>query len=302
MCESFIRKNRERPFFLILSPYAVHIPLASKSELVDKYRKRAKQRNRSLPHPVYAGLVEEVDDQVGRIVRALDALGLTNDTMVVFTSDNGGLNERYDYDERVDDVVSDLTPLKGEKGSLHEGGIRVPLIVKHPKRIKAGTTCSEPTISYDFYPTFVEVGDGSLPRSQTMDGLSLLPLLQNPLAKLKWKAIHWHYPHYHHDRPASAIREGDWKLIEYLDGTDDLELYHIANDLSESINLAGERKGKVADLKRKLLEWRNEVLARLPIPNPSYDPKRASEWWSRRKAEPIDSSLRKRFPSTEREL
>ena len=302
LCESFIRKNRERPFFLILSPYAVHIPLASKSELVDKYRKRAKQRNRSLPHPVYAGLVEEVDDQVGRIVRALDALGLTNDTMVVFTSDNGGLNKRYDYDERVDEVVSDLTPLKGEKGSLHEGGIRVPLIVKHPKRIKAGTTCSEPTISYDFYPTFVEVGDGSLPRNQTMDGLSLLPLLQNPLAKLKRKAIHWHYPHYHHDRPASAIREGDWKLIEYLDGTDDLELYHIANDLSESINLSGERKGKVADLKRKLLEWRNEVLARLPIPNPSYDPKRASEWWSRRKAEPIDSSLRKRFPSTEREL
>ena len=101
-------------------PYAFVHTARCKSELVDKYRKRAKQRNRP-PPPGYAGLVEEVDDQVGRIVRALDALGLTNDTMVVFTSDNGGLNKRYDYDERVDDIVSDLTPLKGEKGSLHEG-------------------------------------------------------------------------------------------------------------------------------------------------------------------------------------
>ena len=302
LCESFIRKNKEKPFFLMLSPYAVHIPLASKSELVEKYRKRAKERKRSLPHPVYAGLVEEVDDQVGRIVRVLEAQGLTDDTMVVFTSDNGGLVKRYDYKEHADDIVSDLAPLKGEKGSLHEGGIRVPLIVKHPKKVKAGTTCSEPTISYDFYPTFVEAGGGSLPENQTIDGLSLLPLLSNPKAKLNRKAIHWHYPHYHHDRPASAIRERDWKFIEYLDGTGDVELYHIAKDLSESKNLAGERKGKVADLKQKLFGWRNDVLARIPIPNPSYDPKRAHQWWSRRKGEPIDSDSRKRFPQSEKDL
>ncbi len=302
LCESFIRKNKDKPFFLMLSPYAVHIPLASKSKLVEKYRKRAKERKRSLPHPVYAGLVEEVDDQVGRIVRTLDAQGLTDDTMVVFTSDNGGLNKRYDYNERADDIVSDLAPLKGEKGSLHEGGIRVPLIVKHPKKIKAGTTCSEPTISYDFYPTFVEAGGGSLTENQTIDGLSLLPLLSNPKAKLNRKAIHWHYPHYHHDRPASAIRERDWKFIEYLDGTGDVELYHIAKDLSESKNLAEERKGKVADLKKKLLGWRNDVIARIPVPNPSYDPKRAQEWWNRRSGKPIDSSARKRFPATEKDL
>ena len=116
LCESFIRKNKDKPFFLMLSPYAVHIPLASKSKLVEKYRKRAKERKRSLPHPVYAGLVEEVDDQVGRIVRTLDTQGLTDDTMVVFTSDNGGLIKRYDYNERSDDVVSDLAPLKEKKG------------------------------------------------------------------------------------------------------------------------------------------------------------------------------------------
>ena len=125
-----------------------------------------------------------MDDQVGRIVRTLDTQGLTDDTMVVFTSDNGGLIKRYDYNERSDDIVGDLAPLKGEKGSLHEGGIRVPLIVKHPKKVKAGTICSEPTISYDFYPTFVEAGEGSLPENQTIDGLSLLPLLNNPKAKL----------------------------------------------------------------------------------------------------------------------
>jgi uncharacterized sulfatase len=302
LCESFIRKNKDKPFFLMLSPYAVHIPLASKSELVEKYRKRAKERKRSLPHPVYAGLVEEVDDQVGRIVRVLEAQGLTNDTMVVFTSDNGGLVKRYDYKEHADDVVSDLAPLKGEKGSLHEGGIRVPLIVKHPKSVQAGTTCSEPTISYDFYPTFVKTGEGSLPENQTIDGLSLLPLLSNPKAKLNRQAIHWHYPHYHHDRPAGAIRERDWKFIEYLDGTGDVELYHIAKDVSESKNLATERKGKVADLKKKLFSWRQDVLARIPVPNPSYDPKRAHEWWSRRSGKPIDSDSRMRFPQTEKDL
>jgi uncharacterized sulfatase len=302
LCQSFIRQNKDKPFFLMLSPYAVHIPLASKSELVEKYRKRARERKRSLPHPVYAGLVEEVDHQVGRIVKEVEAQGLSDNTMIVFTSDNGGLNKRYDYNEQADDIVSDLAPLKGEKGSLHEGGIRVPLIVKYPKMFKGGTTCSEPTISYDFYPTFVATAKGTLPKNQTIDGLNILPLLQNPKAKLNRKAIHWHYPHYHHDRPAGAIRERDWKLIEYLDGTGDIELYHISQDLSESNNLADERKGKVADLKKKLSDWRNEVLARIPVPNPSYNPERAPEWWSRRSGKPIDSSARKRFPATEKDL
>ena len=185
------------------------MPFTSRSRasptLVEKYRKRAKERKRSLPHPVYAGLVEEVDEQVGRIVREIEKQGLTDNTMVVFTSDNGGLIKRYDYKEHADDAVSDLAPLKGEKGSLHEGGIRVPLIVKFPKMVKPETTCSEPTISHDFYPTFVEAGGGSLPKNQTIDGQSLIPLLKNPMAKLNRKAIHWHYPHYHHDRPPAPF-------------------------------------------------------------------------------------------------
>ena len=300
LSESFIRKNKGKPFFLMLSPYAVHIPLGSKSSLVDKYTARAKAKNRKLPHPVYAALVEEVDHQVGRVVKVLESEGLTDNTMIVFTSDNGGLNKRYDYSEHADDIVSDLAPLKGEKGSLHEGGIRVPLIVKYPKLVKPNTTCSEPAISYDFYSTFVEAGGGVLPPNQTIDGLSLLPILRNPKVRLGRDSVHWHYPHYHHDRPASAIRERDWKLIEYLDGTGDIELYHLSQDLGEKRNLADERKGKVADLRKKLIGWRNDVLARMPIPNPSYDPKRAHEWWSRRSGKPIDSSTRKRFPTTEK--
>ena len=111
-----------------------------------------------------------------------------------------------------------------------------------------------------------------------------------------------HYPHYHHDRPASAIRERDWKLIEYLDGTGDIELYHLANDLGENKNLQAEREGKVAGLKNKLEAWRHDVIARMPLPNPSYDPDRTHEWWSRRTGKPIDSESRKRFPQTEKDL
>jgi uncharacterized sulfatase len=126
--------------------------------------------------------------------------------------------------------------------------------------------------------------------------------LAAPDSKLPRKAIYWHYPHYHHDRPASAIRERDWKLIEYLDGTGDVELYQMSADLGEKKNLASERKGKVADLKAKLRGWRTDVIARMPVPNPSYNPDRAHEWWSLRSGKPIDSDKRKRFPPTEKDL
>jgi uncharacterized sulfatase len=221
--------------------------------------------------------------------------------MVVFTSDNGGLYRRYDYRAHADDNVTSLAPLKGEKGSLHEGGVRVPLIVKYPPLAPAGRVCSEPTISYDFYPTFVDLAGGKLPQNQTIDGLSLKPLLSDPKTRLDRDALHWHYPHYHHDRPASSIRERDWKLIEYLDGTGDVELYHLSDDIAETKNLAAENKGRVADLKQKLRAWRQETIARMPISNPHYDPQRAGEWWSMRTGEPVDSDSRKRFPATEKE-
>ncbi|EGF27033.1 arylsulfatase A [Rhodopirellula baltica WH47] len=301
LCIDFMRQNKDQPFFLMLSPFAVHIPLGAMSEKVQKYEAKAKQTGDSLPHPVYAAMIEHCDDMVGRLVDSLEQLDIADDTMVVFTSDNGGLYKRYDYRESADDLVSSQAPLKGEKGSLHEGGIRVPLIIRHPATVKSAGVCDEPTISHDFYPTFVEMAGGELPINQTIDGHSLLPLLTAPTQTLDRDALHWHYPHYHHDRPASAIRERDWKLIEYLDGTGDVELYNLANDLGETKNLASEKQGRASDLKRKLTTWRSSVLARTPIPNPSYDPERAHEWWNLKSGKPVPSEQRKRFPPTEKD-
>jgi arylsulfatase A len=297
----FIKKSQResKPFFLMLSPYAVHIPLAAMSDKVKKYREKSKAMNRKLPHPVYAAMIEHCDEMVGKIVDAIDECGLTQKTMIVFTSDNGGLIRRYDYQKGIDDIVSDLSPLKGEKGSLHEGGVRVPLIIKYPPMARSGMTCSEPGISYDFYPTFVDVAGSPLPENQIIDGQSLLPLVSEPTSKLDRQSLFWHYPHYHHDRPASSIRERNWKLIEYLDGSGDLELYDLSKDIGERKNLADIKQGRVTDLRQKLRQFRLEVVAAMPLPNPAYDSGRSDDWWNSRTNKPIASAARKRFPATE---
>ena len=299
ICVDFIRANKDKPFFLMLSPFAVHIPLGAMSSKVAKYQTRQAERKRQLPHPVYAAMIEHCDDMVGKLIDAVDANGLTNNTMIVFTSDNGGLYRRYDYREQADDLVANMAPLKGEKGTLYEGGVRVPLIIKYPPLTRPNTVCAEPTISYDFYPTFTELGDADLPTNQPIDGFSLLPLLKTPDARLSRTALHWHYPHYHHDRPAGSIRERDWKLIEYLDGTDDVELYRLDVNLGETRNLKDMFPGRTADLKKKLGQWRVSVGARIPIVNPSYDADRAGQWWNMKTGKPVDSDNRKRFPPTE---
>ncbi len=299
VCVDFIKQHQSKPFFLMVSPFAVHIPLGAMAAKVNKYEQRAGDRGRDLPHPVYAAMVEHCDDMVGRIVEAVDEAAITENTMIVFTSDNGGLYRRYDYRPAADDTVATQDPLRGEKGTLHEGGVRVPLIVKYPPLVKAGTVCSEPTISHDFYPTFVELAGGELPANQTIDGLSLIPLLKQPSTKLARQSLHWHYPHYHHGRPASSIRERDWKLIEYLDGTGDVEVYYLPEDIGETRNLVEDKPGRTADLKKKLQRWRTDVSARMPVSNPNYDQERAGEWWQMRTGKPVPSDKRKRFPPTE---
>ena len=302
LSENYVAKQGDDPFFLMVSPYAVHIPLASRSDLVAKYEKKAKEMGRDLPHPVYAAMTEELDDLVGRIVSAVEKAGLTDSTLIAFSSDNGGLYRRYDYREHADDDVTSNAPLRGEKGQLYEGGIRVPLIVKYPPLVKSGSESATVSISYDFYPTFVELAGGKLPENQTIDGLSLVPVLKDPTSALKRSAIHFHYPHYHHHRPAAAIREGEWKLIEYLDNTGEAELYNLAADIGEEKDLSKEKKGRVADLRGKLRRWHSQVIARMPIINPHHDESRAHEWWSLRNGQPIDSEARKRFPQTEKDL
>ncbi|MBK95582.1 MAG: arylsulfatase [Planctomycetaceae bacterium] len=299
MCRQFIRDNKDTPFFLMLSPYHVHIPLSSRSDLVLKYEKKARKLGLEMPHPVYAAMLEEVDNLVGEVVDEVETQGMTNNTMIVFTSDNGGLYRRFDYREHADDTVASQAPLRGEKGTLFEGGIRVPLIVKHPGVVPAGTINSTLSISYDFYPTFVSLAQGVLPANQTIDGVDLLPTLTGQSKKLDRGPLYWHYPHYHHDRPASAIRDGNWKLIQYLDGSKDLELYNLIEDIGEANDLSEQFAGRVADLKNKLAAWQQDVSARMPMLNLSYDPSRAHEWWNRRTSKPVNSDGRKRFPPTE---
>ncbi|HQK77697.1 MAG TPA: sulfatase-like hydrolase/transferase, partial [Candidatus Hydrogenedentes bacterium] len=241
-------------------------------ELVEKYEKKPRP-DTGVNNPVYAAMVEHVDHSVGRILAKLEQLGLTRNTVVIFTSDNGGLRLRYDLQGP---LVSSNAPLREEKGTLYEGGIREPLIVRWPGVVEPGSTCAVPVSSVDFYPTLVDIAGGALPARQPLDGLSLRVLLEQR-AGLDRDAIYWHYPHYHHSTPAGAVRAGDWKLIEFFeDGR--LELYKLAEDISESRNLAASIPAKAAELREKLAAWRRQVNAAMPVPNPDYDPARAHEW------------------------
>ena len=256
----FIRENRERPFFLYLPHYAVHTPLQAKPELVAKYEKIPEAQRQG--KPVYAAMVESMDESIGRVMATLRELGLERDTMVIFTSDNGGFYN-----------ATSNAPLRANKGAYYEGGIRVPLIVKWPGVAKAGHVSSEPVTSTDFYPTCLAAA-GLPPRpNQHMDGRNLQPLLAGG-ATLGRPAIFWHFPHYNdhpHSVPSGVIRQGPWKLIETFD-PEGLELYNLADDLGEQRNLAAAQPARVAELKRALDAWRVEVGAEMMRPNPDHDP------------------------------
>lgn len=274
----FIEQHRDEPFFVQLSHYAVHIPLEAKAEAVRHYREKPKPAT-GVNHPVYAAMVQHVDQSLARILNKLDALKLADRTVVVFTSDNGGLNQTAGGGES----VTTNAPLRDEKGTLYEGGIRVPLIVRYPGVVKAGTVCRTPTISLDFYPTFLELAAARHPE-QPVDGVSLLPLLKQA-GDPEREALYFHFPHYHHSRPAGVIRAGKWKLIEFFDDQS-VELYNLESDLSETKNLAAAETGLAARLQARLHDWRKSVGARMPAPNPKYDPQRAGEWWNRKTGKP----------------
>jgi len=267
----FIRANKDRKFFLYLAHHTVHIPLQAPQSLIDKYHNKPKPPT-GPNNPIYAAMIEHLDTQIGRILETLDELDIADRTMVVFFSDNGGLRKRFDGKGS---IVTTNAPLRDEKGTLYEGGIRVPLIIRYPALIKPGTTCSEPVSSVDFYPTFLQIADAPAP-AQPLDGESLLPLLTRT-GRLRRDAIYWHYPHYHHSTPAGAIRQGRWKLLEFFEDNH-LELYDLLTDISETTNLARTMPQKAAELRKKLAVWRNTVAAKTPTPNPNYDPDRAALW------------------------
>jgi arylsulfatase A len=260
--EKFIEQNKDHPFFLYLPHYAVHGPLQGKPAVVAKYKAKkpvAEQKN-----AVYAAMVEGVDDSVGRILAKLDALGIADRTVVVFFSDNGGVWPQ----------ATSNAPLRAGKGFLYEGGIREPMIVKWPGKVRPGSTCSVPVASVDFFPTFLQIAGVKLPGK--VDGESLVPLFEQS-GPLHRDALYWHYPHYwggNRVRPAGAVRWGDWKLIEHYEDNR-VELYNLKDDLSETRDLAAEKPDEAARLRTMLHDWRRSVDAQMPRPNPNYGPAKA---------------------------
>jgi arylsulfatase A-like enzyme len=256
----FIEQNRQNPFFLLLSHFSVHIPLGAPQPLVDKHRARAAGRY----HPVYAAMVETLDESAGRVLEALERTGLERNTIVVFFSDNGGLCFEGASKER----VTSNAPLRAGKGHLYEGGIRVPFLLRYPAAVRAGTTIDTPVASIDLLPTLCEAA-GLRPRRA--DGISLLPMLRGEAPRPR--PLFWHYPHYSNQggEPASAIRDGDWKLIEfYLGGR--RELFNLRNDPGETRNLASSQAAVAKKLGLALHQWLRQTGARLPQPNPEADP------------------------------
>ncbi len=271
----FITAHQDKPFLLQVSHFAVHIPLSTTPELLKKYQAKAPMPNYP-SRPEYAGLLEELDQSVGQIVATVDRLGLGQNTLIVFVSDNGGLNR-----EQGGTITTSNAPLRSEKGTIYEGGIRVPCIVRWTDTIPAGRETTAIGSTIDLYPTFLDVAKTSASPKQMLDGISLVPTLRQPAAPLARDTLHWHLPHYHHSTPASAIRQGDWKLIEFFeDGA--LELYNLANDIGESKNLAARHPDRAKALHAALKSWRKEVQAQMPQMNPAYDPARENEFWSRK--------------------
>jgi arylsulfatase A len=294
---SFIEQSHSRPFMAYLAHHSVHTPFEVPEELIAKYVAKGFRRSRD-PDGVFAervsadylAMIEQLDQSVGRVASKLDELGLTDRTLVVFLSDNGGLTR-----------VWDNAPLRGGKGQLYEGGIRVPMIVRWPQRVQAGAVCRTPVHVVDFFPTFMELVGGKLPSDQVLDGVSLLPLLTQTGIPAR-QAIYSHHPEYvvaFAKTPCSMIRKGDYKLIhyfgDYLDpthiapepgmlsgrfvvGTKN-ELFHLAADRSEQQDLAASNPDKVAELMADLQAWWKATNAQFPRPNPQMD---RSQWiWNR---------------------
>ncbi len=262
----FIRNHARRPFFLYMAHYAVHTPIQGKRDLVEKYT--AKQPTLR-DNPVYAAMVESVDQAVGRIMAALDELNLADNTLVIFTSDNGGLMQ-----------VTRNAPLRAGKGYPYEGGIREPLIIRWPGVVGAGTECSEPITSIDFFPTICEAAGVKPPSDRIIDGENLMPLLRQT-GELEREAIFWHFPHYRGTiGPYSIVRAGDWKLIKRYEDKKIIgryegkafELFNLKDDLSERYDLSEQRLEKVRELDAKLTAWLKATGAKLPKKNRDYVP------------------------------
>lgn len=270
--ESVIGAAGKSPFLLVLSPSQPHIPLRAHASDIAHFQHRLEVANARLPVAEYSAMVLDFDRLVGRVVVALDQAGLAANTLLVVMSDNGGLEHT---DLGINDPVTTNAPLRGEKGTLYEGGIRIPMIVRWPHRIAGGTVITTPAALMDLLSTFIDAAGG---RAAGRDGRSLVALLAGRRV-LQDRALYFHYPHYHHGRPASAMIEGRWKLIQNLDDRS-LELFDLETDEPERVNLASRESTRASNMLASLDVWRSATQARLPTPNPRYNPSRAAEWWN----------------------
>ena len=261
----FIRMNKGKPFFLYLAYQAPHIPIVPRGDKVPKYLAKYEKYHGKY-NPYYAALVESIDDGVGEIVKALKAEGLFENTLIIFTSDNGGVG----LPEGGPSPTS-CEPLRKWKGHIYEGGIRVPAIIVWQGTIKQGQTCEAPFSNVDFLPTFCELaGIKKLPAD--VDGKSISQLLKNPSdPKYNRGPIYWHYPHFSNQegRPAGGMRLGDFKLVENYE-TNKLELYNLKDDISESNDLSAKMPDKTKEMYDMFVKWRKSVNAQMPLPNPDY--------------------------------
>lgn len=287
----FIARHHAKPFFLYLAHFAVHTPIHARADYEAQWKKRPAKGTHW--NPTYAAMIQSLDESVGRLLAKLDELNLAENTVVIFSSDNGGLGGYYSTEAPSETKgFTDNAPLRGGKGTLYEGGIRVPFIVRWPGVIRPRTTSDVPVAHIDVYPTFLEIAGGKPRAGQALDGVSFVSLLKNPSARLSREAIYWHFPGYLESyvhptgwrtSPVGAIHAGDFKLLEHFeDGR--VELYNLRDDSSEQNNLAPRMRAKARELQGKLAAWRSEIGAAMPTVKTAAE--RAAdrtEWPTRKK-------------------
>lgn len=251
--EAFIDENKDKPFFLMYAPYTVHTPIQARKDITEQYQAKIKRIETNQKNATYAAMVKSLDDAVGTILGALDRHKLEQNTLVIFTSDNGGLDRNGNPTENA--------PLRSGKGYAYEGGIRVPYLVKWPGVAKPGHVSNVPISSVDIFPTIAAAM--GIEVDHTIDGADLRPALEGE-PTLGRESLFWHFPHYRHNPgPYSIIRQGNWKMIKWWDGPE-YDLYHLRDDLGETRNLAKAMPGKLLELDRELMAHLTEIKAKIP--------------------------------------
>ena len=276
----FIEANQNKPFLAYLAFYEVHNPLMTTKELEAKYQKRVADRGlktkwgkepdiginvrQSQDNPIYSGMVNSMDSAAGKVLDKLKELGLDKNTIVVFTSDNGGVATSEGW-------PTSNQPLRGGKGWLYEGGIREPMMIRWPGVTKAGSIVTVPAISPDFYKTFMDASGAPAPANQPLDGIDLKPILEGKTVPSR--PLFWEYPHYGNQggAPGAVVRQGNWKLIQWSDDNK-TELFDLSRDIGEKNDLAAQQPARVQKMTALLNDWKKRVGARDATPNPNYDP------------------------------